>query len=83
MTNDLANVLVDVYLLQVNLTLFLNANCILIASTVSEYTLQLMLLRVLVKGSTSSLHNPLYVRCSSRFDIAFHGVKAEINPNMR
>jgi len=42
-----------------------------------------MLWRVIVDSSTRSSRNALYDRHSSGFDIAFHGMWAETNPNMR
>jgi len=77
MTDIIANLFVDVHPSKAKQTLFLVGNCFLIASTVSEYSLRKMLLRVLDDGSTSSLRNALYNRRSSRFDIAFHGISAE------
>jgi len=74
MTDVIANLFVDVYPSQAKLTLFLDGNCFLIASTVSEYSLRQRLLRVLADGSTSSLRNALYERCSSMIEIAFHGM---------
>jgi len=79
----MANLFVDVHPSKAKLTLFRNGNCVLIASTVSAYSLRQMLLRVVADGSTRSSRNALYDRCSSRFDIAFHGICAETNPNMR
>jgi len=74
MTDVIANAFVEVQPSKAKLTLFLDGNCFLIASTVSEYSLRQMLLRVLADGSTSSLRNALYDRRSSRFDIVFHGL---------
>jgi len=74
MTDVMANLFVDVHPSKAKFTLFLDGNCFLIASTVSEYSLQQMLLWVLADGSTSLLHNTLYDRRSSRFDIALHGI---------
>jgi len=42
-----------------------------------------MLVMVVADGSTRSSCNALYDYCSSRFDIAFYGIWAETNPNMR
>jgi len=83
MTDVIANVFVEVHPSKAKLTLFLVGNCILIASTVSEYSLRQMLLKVLADGSTSSLRNALYDHRSSRFDIGFHGIWAETHPNIR
>jgi len=83
MPDDIANVFIDIHPSKAKLTLFLEGNCFSIASTVNEYSLRQMLVRVLAKGSTSSPHNALNDYCSSRFDIAFDGMWAEMNPNMR
>jgi len=83
MTDVIANLFVEVHPSKAKLTLFLVGNCFLIASTVSENSLQRMLLRVLADGSPSSLRNALYDRRSSRFDIAFHGIWAETNLGTR
>jgi hypothetical protein len=79
----MASLFVDVHLSKAKLTLFLDGNCFLIASTVSVYSLRQILLRVLADGNTNSRHNALYDRHSSRFDIAFHGICAETKRNMR
>jgi len=83
MTNVMASVFVDVHPSKAKLTLFRIANCFLIASTVSAYCLRQMLLRVVADSSTRSSRDDLFDCCSSRFDIAFHEICAEINPNMR
>jgi len=83
MTDVMANLFVDVHPSKAKLTLFRNGNCFLIASTVSADSLRQMLLRVVADGSTRSSRNALYDRPSSRFDIAFQGICAETNPNMR
>jgi len=54
MTDVLANMFDDVHLSNAKLTLFLNVNCFLIASTVSAYSLRQMLRRVVADGSTRS-----------------------------
>jgi len=77
------NRFVDVHSSRAKLILFLDGNCFLSASTVSVYSLWQILLRVLADGNTNSLRNTLYDCCSSRFDIAFHGIWAETKPNMR
>jgi len=64
-------------------TWFLDGNCFFIASTFSEYSLRQMFLTVLIDGSTSSRQNALHDHHSSRSDIAFHGVWARTNRNMR
>jgi len=79
----MANLFVVVHSSKAKLTLFRNGNCFLIASTVSAYSLQEMLLRVVADRSTRSSRNALYDRRSSRFDIAFHGIWAETNRNLR
>jgi hypothetical protein len=79
----MANLFVDVHPSKAKLTLFCIGNCFLIASTVSVYSLRQMLLRVVADGSTRSSRNALYDRRSSKFDIAFHGICAETNPNIR
>jgi hypothetical protein len=83
MTDGMASLFVDVQQSKAKLTLFRIGNWFLIASTVSAYSLRQMLLRVVVDGRTRSLRNALYDRRSSRFDIAFYGLCAETNPNMR
>jgi len=83
MTDVITNLFVDVHPSKAKLTLFVDGNCLLIASTVSVYSLRQILLRVLADGISNSLRNALYDRHSSRFDIAFHGVCAETTPNMR
>jgi len=83
MTDVMASLFVDVHLSKAKLTLFRIGNCFVITSTVSAYCLQQMLLRVVVDGRTRTLRNDLYDCRSSRFDIAFHGICAETNPNMR
>ena len=83
MTDIMANLFVDGHLSKAKLSLILDGNCFLIASTVSEYSLPQMLLRVLAHGNTSSLWSALYDHRSSRFDIAFYGRWAKTHPNMR
>jgi len=79
----MASLFIDVHLSKANLTLFLDGNCFLIASTVSEYSLRQMMLRVLADGSTSLLCNAFCDSRSSRFNIAFQGIWAETDPNLR
>jgi len=79
----MVNLFVDVHPSKAQLTLFRNCNCFLIASTGSVYSLRQMLLRVVADGSTRSWRNAFYDHRSSRFDIAFHGICAGTNPNMR
>jgi len=83
MTDVIANLFVDVHPSKAKLTLFVDGNCFLIASTVSVYSLRQILLRVLANGNTNSLCNALYDRLSWRFDIGFHGICAETKPNVR
>ena len=83
MTDVVASLFIDVHPSKAKLTLFRGGNCFLIASTVSGYSLWQMLLSVVAEGRTRSSRNALYDRRSSRFDMAFHGICAETNPNMR
>jgi len=83
MTHVMASLFIDVHPSKAPVTLCLNGNCILIASTVGEYSLWQVLLRVLADSSTSPLSNAIYDCHSSRFHIVFHGIWAETNPNMR
>jgi len=57
MTDVMASLLVHDHPSKAKLTLFNDGICFLIASTVSAYTLQQMLLRVEADGSTKSLRN--------------------------
>ena len=61
----MAGLLVDVHLSKAKLTLFRDSNFFLIASMVSAYSLQQMLLMVLADGPTRSSPNALFDRCSS------------------
>jgi len=83
MTNSLASLFVHVHPSKAKLTLFPIGDCILITSTVSEYSLWQMLLRVVAEGRTRSSRNALYDRRSSRFDIALHGICTEMDRKMR
>jgi len=83
MTDVITNIFVDVHLSKAKRTLFLDGNSILIAFTVSVYSLLQILLRVLADGNTNRHRNAFYVLPSSRFDIAFNGILAETKPNMR
>ena len=83
MTDILANLQVEVHPSKARLTIFLEGNCIFIASTVSVYCLQQLLQGELGAGSTNPLHNALYDHSSSRFVIAFNGMSAKTNPNKR
>jgi len=79
----MASSFIDVHQSKAKLTLFPDRNCILIACMVSAYFLWQMFLRLMADSCTKSLRNDLYDRLSSRFDIAFHGIWAETNTNMR
>jgi hypothetical protein len=83
MNEVMGNLLVDIHLSKAKLTLFRTGNCFLIASTVSAYSLLQILLMVVADGSIRSSRNALYNRRRSTFDIAFHGIYSEKNPNMR
>ena len=83
MADVIGNLYIDVHPSQAKLTVFLDGNCCLSASTVNEYSHRQRLLRVLADGSTSSLRNALYHRRRSMFEIALPGMLAETNPNMR
>jgi len=72
MTDIIPSLFVDIHPSKAKLTIFLDSNCFLIASTVSEYSLWQLLLRVLADGSTSQPRNALNDHCSSRFDLAHH-----------
>jgi len=81
--NILASLVVDIHTSKAQLTLFRDGNSFLIASTVSAYSLRQMLLWVIMDSSTRSLRNALYDNYSTRFDIAFRGIWAKTNPDMR
>jgi hypothetical protein len=74
MSDVIANLFINVHLSKAKLTLFLDGNCILIASTVSEYSLRQIVLMVQADGYTKSLGNALYEHFNSRFDIAFQAI---------
>jgi hypothetical protein len=74
MTDVIANLFVDIHPLIAKLTLFLDGNCFIIASTLREYSLRQSLLKVMADGITSLLRNALYDRRSSRFEIGFQGM---------
>jgi len=82
MTNVMASLFGDVYPSKANLTIFRDGSYFLIAPTLSAYSLQQILLMAIADGSTRSSCNALYDCGSSRYDIAFHGIWAETNPNM-
>jgi len=83
MTDVMASLFLEVHPSKAELTLFRNSNCLVNASTVSAYALRQMLLMVIADGRTRSSRNAFYDRRSSIFDIAFQGMSAETNPNMR
>jgi hypothetical protein len=83
MTDVIVNLFVGVHPCKGILTLFLDGNCFLIESTVSECSLQQRMLRMLADEITSSLHNALYDRHSSRYEISFQPMLDETNFNMR
>ena len=64
-------------------TLFLGGNCFLIASTISENSLQQMLLSVLVDSSIKPHSNRSYDLCSTRFGMVFHAIRGKMNSKMR
>jgi len=57
MTDDIANLFIDVHPSKSKLTLFLDGSCFLIASTFSVYSLRRILLRVQADGTTNLLCN--------------------------
>jgi len=77
MTDVMAGLIVDIHPSKAELTLFHDRNWLLIASTVSAYSLRQMLLRVIADGSTRSSRDALSDHRSSTFDIAFDGLWAE------
>jgi len=83
MTDVIASLFVDVYLSKAKLTLLHSGNCFLIASAVSADSLRQTVLMVVAEWRTSTLRNASYDRRSSRFDIAFHEICAETNPNVK
>jgi len=74
MTHVIANLFVDVNPFNTKLTLFVDGNCFLIESTVSEYSRRQMLLRVLADGITRSQRHASNDRPSLKFDIDCHGM---------
>jgi len=83
MADIIASLFFEVHPFKAKLSLFRNGNYILIEPTVSAYSLWQMLLRVVADDRTGSSRNALYDCHRSRFDIAFHGMCAETNPNIR
>jgi hypothetical protein len=74
MTDVIADLFVDGHPSKAERTLFVDANCILIASTVSEHSFRQIMRRVLADGNINSIRNALYDCQSSRIDIAFYGL---------
>jgi hypothetical protein len=74
MTGVMASLLVDVYPSGAKLTLFVDGNCFLMASTFSLYSLQRMLFTMLVDRSSYSLGKASHDGCSSMHNTAFHGI---------
>jgi len=64
MTDVFANLFVDVHPSKAKLTLFVDGNCFLIASTVSVYSLRQIFLSVRADSNTNSVRNALYDRRS-------------------
>jgi len=60
MTDVIANFVINLYTSKAIITLFLDINCFLIASSVSVNSLRQILLSVLADGNTNSLCNALY-----------------------
>jgi hypothetical protein len=65
---------VDVHPSKAKPTFFPIGNCFLIGFTVSEYSLDQILLRVLADGNTNSVCNASYECRSSKVDIKYHGI---------
>jgi hypothetical protein len=74
MNDGIADLVVDVHPSKAKLTLFVDSNCFLIASTVSAFSLWQILLRVVADGNTNLPGNALYDRRNWWFDIAFHAI---------
>jgi hypothetical protein len=79
MTDIMANLFSDFQMSIAKLTVLLDGNCFINASTVSGYSLwQKMLMVVVVvvmmDGSTSSIHPGLYDNHGSLLDIEFHRI---------
>jgi len=83
MTDVMADLFVEVHPSKAKLSLFRNGSWFFIVSTVGAYSLRQMLLRVVTDGRTRTSFNALDDRGSWKFVIAFHGMRAETNPNMR
>ena len=64
MTNVMANLFANVHLSKAKLTVFLDGNCFVIESIITESSLQQMLVQVSADCSTSSLRNTIYDYCS-------------------
>ena len=63
MTDVVAEWFIDVHTCQAKLDSFLDGNCFLIASTVSEYSQWQMMLRVLADGNTSVSNSSNHLEC--------------------
>ena len=74
MTDVVSLLFVDILLSKAKVTLFLDGNCSVIASAVSEYYFCQMLFRVLADSSTKLLCNVLYDPDSLWLDIEFHAI---------
>jgi len=79
----MASLFVDVQPSKAKITLFGDSDRFLIASKVGACSLRQMLLRVIADRSTKSSRNVLYDVLSTTFDIAFHGISTEPNPDIR
>jgi hypothetical protein len=77
MTDVIADLFVDVYPSNAMLSLFLDGNCFLIASGVSEYSLWQMWLRVLADDRTTLPFIGSNDDRSSMYHLAFHGIQAK------
>jgi len=82
MNEVIASFFIDVHQSKAKLTIFHDCNCFLNTSTVHEYSLRQMLMKVLEDSSTSSHPNALYDRHSSWFDIVLRGMWDEEHANM-
>ena len=60
MTDVIASLFVDVHLSEAELSSFCDANCSLVASTVSSYYLRQTVLRVVADGTTKSSRKALF-----------------------
>jgi len=83
MNNSIAILFVDVLQCEALLNLYLVGNYFLNVSTVSEFSHMQLSPKLLADSGTNSLHTALYDYSNSSFDIPFHEIWAETNPNMR